>query len=580
MDFNAYSIFLFICGISALFISLFILRKVNDTVKSYAYLTIGIAIWAIAYALELSFSDLEPILFLLKIEYLGIALLPPLWVYFILKFVGKKDLLSTRNIILLFFPGCVTLFGMWTNEFHHLHYKTYTIDYSGKIPLFAFEPGVLYILHTIYFYLLLFAGLVILLKKFMNADKVYKRQNVIIILGTFIPWFVNVLYLLGFRPMNHIDLTPFAFILTSTLIGIGLVQFRLFDIIPVARDKIFEEMQDGVIVLDTQDRIVDLNSKMKSIVQDHLNKTLEIGEAFGKFFNKEYILLSLVSNKENGKYEWNVLRKTYDIKVSALFDKSSIFSGSVLLFREVTDRKIVEDKLKSQTIELQQLNDLKNKLFSIIAHDLRNPILSLKEIMNLLNEGVITEDELKNYLPIISKNITSTSSLLENLLNWSRSQLKGERIHATSFDIKTATVIQVQLLERAALKKKIHIQNNVSGEHMVYADRDMVELVIRNLLNNAIKYCKENDRIEINSCKENNRVKICIKDTGIGIAEENINQLFGMNNFSTSGTNNETGTGLGLLLCREFIEKNKGIIWVESKLGLGSEFCFTLPIEG
>jgi signal transduction histidine kinase len=351
----------------------------------------------------------------------------------------------------------------------------------------------------------------------------------------------------------------------------------LFDIIPVARDKIFEEMQDGVIVLDAQDRIVDINSKMKTIIQDHLNKNLKIGDSFIQYFEKEYSLISLVSNKENGKYEWNLISKTFDIKVSALFDKSTIFSGTVLLFREVTDRKVVENKLKSQTLELQQLNDLKNKLFSIISHDLRNPILSLKEIMNLLNDGVISEDELKNYLPIITKNITSTSSLLENLLNWSRSQLKGERIHAKEFNIRIASLVQIQLLERSALDKKIRIENNISEDQMVYADRDMIELVIRNLLSNAIKYCNENDNIEMTSCLQNDVVKICIKDTGVGIAEENLNNLFGMNNFSTIGTKKESGTGLGLLLCREFIEKNNGSIWVESTQGVRSEFCFTIP---
>lgn len=577
MDFNSYSIFLLICGVSALLISFLILRKVSDTVKSYAYLTIGIAVWSIFYALELSSSNLEHILLFLKFEYLGIALLPPLWVYFILKFIGRNDMLSLRNRVLLFGPGFVTLFGMWTNEFHHLHYASYYVDFSNEIPLFVFEEGILYLLHTIYFYALLILGLYLLIRKFVNADKVYQKQNLIIVLGTLIPWFVNILYLLGIRPLNHIDLTPFAFILTSTLIGIGLVQFRLFDLIPVARDKIFEEMQDGVIVLDRDDRIVDFNNKMQKIMQENLHKTLVIGESINYYFANELLLISIISNKDNGKYEWSNITKTYDIKITPLFEKQTAFSGTILLCREITDRKIVENKLKLQAEELEKSNELKNKLFSIIAHDLRNPILSLKEIMNLFNEGVISEEEIRSYLPLISKNIKNTSSLLENLLIWSRSQLKGERIHPTSFNIRLATILQIQILESSANEKGIQIDNKIKEDQHVFADRDMIELVIRNLLSNAIKYCRQGDKITICSSIEQNDVKICIIDTGVGIASENISKLFGMSNYTTVGTNKEEGTGLGLLMCREFVEKNKGIIWVESEIGKGSKFCFTVP---
>lgn len=578
MQFNNYSVFLLICGIAALIISTLIFRRVSNTVRSYGLLTFGVSIWSIFYSFELSSNSLDQILFYLKLEYIGISLLPALWILFILKFVGREDLLNNRNTFLIYLPGIITLLGVWTNEYHHLHYKEYSVDYTHEFPLFKFEPGIMYIIHTVYFYILLFAGLIIQLRKFINADLVYRKQNAIIVLGTLIPWIFNIVYLLGYRPMEHLDLTPYAFIMTTILIGIGLIRFKLFDIIPVARDKVIEVMQDGVIVLDAKNRIVDINAKMKEIIQENYSKQIKLGDNFEKYFHSETILLQLIKTQSNSEYEWNVNQKTFDIKLSPLLDNGTAFNGVILLYREVSDRKSVENKLMQQTEELLSTNELKNKLFSIVSHDLRNPILSLNEIVNLFNEGVISDEEIKSYMPLISKNIKNTSALLENLLHWSRSQLKGERIQKNNFNLRIAALLQTSILEPLANEKKIKIENSIDENIIVNADRDMIELVFRNLISNAIKYCYESGTISISSSIEDKHAKVCIRDTGIGIAEENLQKLFGLNNFTTPGTNKELGTGLGLLLCREFVTKNGGKIWVESKLNEGSKFCFTLPL--
>jgi signal transduction histidine kinase len=578
MQFNNYSVFLLICGVAALIISTLIFRKVSNTVRSYGLLTLGVAIWSIFYSFELSSSSLEQILFFLKLEYIGISLLPALWIIFVLKFVGREALLNKKNTFLIFLPGIITLIGVWTNEYHHLHYISFGVDYTNQFPLFEFKPGLLYIFHTVYFYTLLFVGLLIQLIKFINADSVYRRQNVIIVLGTLIPMIFNITYLMGYRPMEHLDLTPYAFILTTMLIGIGLIRFKLFDIIPIARDKVIEVMQDGVLVLDTQNRIIDLNTKMKQIINENYSKAINLGDSFEQYFHSEAILIQLIKNQKNSEYEWSVNQKTFDIKLSPLLENGISFNGVILLFSEVSDRKAVENKLMQQTEELLITNELKNKLFSIVSHDLRNPILSLNEIVNLFNEGVITDDDIKSYMPLISKNIKNTSALLENLLHWSRSQLKGERIQKNNFNLRIAALLQVSILESLANEKNIKIENTIDETQVVYADRDMIELVFRNLISNAIKYCNNGGNISITSIIEEQEIQVCVKDTGIGIAEENLQKLFGLNNFSTLGTNKELGTGLGLLLCREFVHKNGGEIWVESKLNEGSKFCFTIPI--
>ncbi len=579
MNFNDFSAILLVSGIAALIMAVIIYRRNGDAVKQFAYITFFIAIWSIAYAFELSSPNYKEMVFWLRIEYIGVAFLPAMWIQFIIKFIGKPHWLTLPRNILLYIIPTITFIAINTNEYHHLYYNQISVDNLGPFPLLAIEVGSLYIIHTIFFYLNLVVGLYLLLNKFLKADKVYRKQNYVIVLGTLIPWFVNILYLIGFRPYSHIDLTPYAFLTTCLVIGFGLLQLRLFDIIPVARDKIIEDLSEGILVLDTQNRVVDFNKKLKTILAVDFKKTIQIGDIYFSIFNEYAELAEKVKNRDVFTNEIIVNDKCYEIIVTPLFDKTTIYSGVILIHRDITDRKNSEELLKKQSEELSNLNHLKDKMFSIIAHDLRGPIMNLKEIMSLFDQKLISDEELKTHLPVINTEIKTTSSLLENLLYWSRTQLKGERINPDYLNLKLISIVQLNLLDSQLKDKKLIINNNIAENVIVYADKNMIELVIRNLLSNAIKYCNPGDQITLSAKLDYDKYVVEIEDTGIGIEEKNISKLFGMNNFSTVGTNSERGTGIGLLLCKEFVEKNKGTIWVRSELGKGSVFGFTLPIN-
>lgn len=579
MNFNDFSLSLLICGIAAIATSIIIFKRSGDAVKQFSYLTFGIAIWSIAYSFELASKTYDQMMFWLRLEYIGVAFLPAMWVQFILKFIGKSHWLKMWTNALLYIIPSLTFIAVWTNDFHHLHYLNVDIDYSGPFPLLALEVGPWYIVHTIFFYVALLSGLILLIRKFFKADKVYRRQNYIIILGALIPWLINILYLFDYRPYGHIDLTPYAFITTCLVISFGLLQFKLFDIIPIARDKIIEELSEGIVVLDNLNRVVDINSQIKIISKSELNKNLEIGDDFLKLFKNHESVVEKVKERIQSILTVEINHNYFEITITPLFDKTSIYSGVILIFRNITPRIQSELLLKKQSDELVELNQLKDKMFSIISHDLRGPIMNLKEIMSFFDQKLITENELRQHLPIISTEIKSTSSLLENLLYWSRTQLKGERINPDYINLRLISLVQVNLLMNQSIEKGLSIINNIPENSVVYADKNMIELVIRNLVSNAIKYCNRGDTITLNGRQDFNSFLVEIIDSGIGISKENISKLFGVNNFSTMGTNSERGTGIGLHLCKEFIEKNKGEIWVKSELGKGSTFGFRLPLR-
>ncbi|QKG79586.1 tetratricopeptide repeat-containing sensor histidine kinase [Tenuifilum thalassicum] len=236
------------------------------------------------------------------------------------------------------------------------------------------------------------------------------------------------------------------------------------------------------------------------------------------------------------------------------------------------------DALSRQADELRELNALKDKLFSIIAHDLRSPLFSLITMLNIAREGHFTAENFRQILDELSVNVNHTTALLENLLTWAKNQMHGTKVNPINFEVNELVESKIQLLHDAAETKEIKLINSIPHGTFVFADKDMTDIVIRNLISNAIKFCSSGDKINVWSFTGGSVVTICVEDTGLGMTEDIKNKLFGTQISSTPGTNNEKGTGLGLILCKEFVEMNGGEIWAESEPGKGSKFYFTLPV--
>jgi len=263
--------------------------------------------------------------------------------------------------------------------------------------------------------------------------------------------------------------------------------------------------------------------------------------------------------------------KNYDNKIVGII-------GCII---NIQARKMAERKLEEYADELKKINSSKDKFFSIIAHDLKNPFITLLGLTEALLEDYyeMKDEEILEYISQLRKTSKSAYQLLENLLQWSRSQTGRLKIEPSKFDIYTIIEEILTLTSTASLSKKITVQNLVPANLHVFADREMIKTVIRNLLTNAIKFTNEEGLVSLSSEIGDVQVKIVIEDNGIGIEESLLSNIFSLDrNYSTPGTKNEDGTGLGLILCKEFIEKNNGNIWVESKQGKGSKFIFTLPI--
>lgn len=239
---------------------------------------------------------------------------------------------------------------------------------------------------------------------------------------------------------------------------------------------------------------------------------------------------------------------------------------------------------EKQMQELKILNNTKDKFFNIIAHDLRNPfsgILTLTDVIEskLLKDKKEEIPELLQCNQIIKTAAKSAYGLLENLMQWAKSQTGELNVYCSNISIKEIIVEAISVINGNAFLKNITIENNAIENDLVYADEQLVKTILRNLLTNAVKFTHHSGKIIVTASKRDDFLEISIQDTGIGIEPENIGKIFRIDSkFSKPGTDKEKGTGLGLILCKEFVEKLGGSIWVKSEIKKGSTFTFALPL--
>jgi signal transduction histidine kinase len=271
--------------------------------------------------------------------------------------------------------------------------------------------------------------------------------------------------------------------------------------------------------------------------------------------------------RENTGYQLLLLKKNRELhRINLAIEKQKT---------EIAEKATL---LEEQKVQLENLNSFKVKLFSIISHDLKGPMYALRNLFREMQQNNLPAKQVKIMLPDVVTDLNNTTGLMENLLHWAKSQMQMSSIVPQQFDITEAFDDVLRPLRLSALTKNIEMKNELVENSFVVADKDMICLVFRNLISNAIKFTRKNGTITITSRQEKHHLEVSVHDNGVGISQEQMSRLF--NEFySNNGTADESGTGLGLMLCKEFITKNGGTIQVRSEKDKGSIFSFTVPLD-
>ncbi len=291
--------------------------------------------------------------------------------------------------------------------------------------------------------------------------------------------------------------------------------------------------------------------------------------------------------KFEGNYRGVLAIKDYDNPVAYSDEDMQILQFVSEQIIKVLDKKYADKRLQDTIRELSKskkeleiINNNKDRFFSIIAHDLRAPFNTLLGVTEMIsgNLDTMSQEEIKETASIMTSSTNNLFKLIENLLNWSRLQMGAFQINPKVLSITSIILEVLEVVKYLAEEKNIHIENNIT-DTSVYADAECFKTVTRNLLNNAIKFTARGGKIILSSVENDSYAHISVQDTGVGMSAEVVANLFNITSkTSTTGTENEKGTGLGLILCKDLMEKNNGTISVESELGKGSKFTFTLPI--
>ncbi|HEX3010273.1 MAG TPA: PAS domain S-box protein [Bacteroidales bacterium] len=294
----------------------------------------------------------------------------------------------------------------------------------------------------------------------------------------------------------------------------------------------------------------------------------------GETKSSEVRLIETELLHKNGTSVW------VEIKASFIFDENNQPVGILGVTRDIRDRKLAENKLLSKNAELNEANAQKDKFFSIIAHDLKSPFGHILNFSSLLSDHYdqYSDEKRKQFISLISKSSQQIYLLLENLLDWARSQGRKIDYFPQNISLQKLVTDVSELLSNSAYSKNIEIVNRIPPDTRLVADEYMLKTILRNLIGNAIKFTHDGGEVKVETTKDTKAQSISITDTGVGMEQSLINSIFSLDlNITKAGTKGEKGTGLGLLLCKEFVEIHGGKINIESVPGKGSTITFTIP---
>jgi len=295
-------------------------------------------------------------------------------------------------------------------------------------------------------------------------------------------------------------------------------------------------------------------------------------------------LLDIIENKANGGSQYRHRHKNGSWVYLEAYGTNQLdnpkINSVVLNVRDITERKNAEQTIKENETRLRELNATKDRFFSIIGHDLKSPFNSVVGFSNIIAEHVKNQDYegIEKYATIIQESARRAMNLLTNLLQWSRTQTGKIEFNPEYIELLSIINEVLELSNDTARQKSIHIERKLSHTIPVYADKAMISTILRNLISNSVKFTNTGGRINISIDQKEKQLIVSVADNGVGIKKEDIDKLFRIDySYTTVGTNRETGSGLGLLLCKDFIELHGGKIWIESEIGKGSTISFSIP---
>ncbi len=551
--------------------------------KSIVWTMAAASFYAIGYAFEVLGSTLGEVKLALQIEYIGIPFVSTLWLLQIIQLAHIGAQYRKLLTLSLFVVPTLVFIVHLTNDWHGLYFTQYEPNENGTIPLYDTVKGPWYTVHGLYSYLVMFLGMALFIPMYIQALPNVRKQIVILFLGAIAPMLFNMALWFGVT----VDLTPFGFAITGITYAWGVLRFNLLRLTPLALAKVFETIGDGVVLLDSDDRIVNYNKAAEAVLPE-LSFMQKQATAASEVLSAKPELVARLREASSGDERFPIEtqeangRQYYNCSLSFLYDSTNEPIGKLLILSDITELKENEARLRENARQLSELNAFKDKLFTVVAHDIRDPIALLVSLTELLGDEIAVADSGQAELVReLRAQVQNTFHLVDNLLDWYRSQKGKVSFRPISWNLRQVVRQAMSLAGKRASMKRIGMMERIDEKLSVFADKEMLELILRNLLSNAIKYTGIGGNIEIEAVPGQASVTVSIRDNGVGMDEATMELLRTEEPFFKLPVfEDESGdTRFGLVLTREFVRIHGGRLWFESAPGAGTTFSFTLPIS-
>ncbi|CAG0992329.1 two-component system, sensor histidine kinase [Anaerolineae bacterium] len=583
MDFTPYSLPLMLAaGVSLWLAGIVWRRRPGPGVYPFVILMLAVVWWSVFYALELSASSASAKLLLAGLQYVGITIVPPAWLLFVLQYTGNERTAFLKYWrLLLIEPILITVLAA-TNPLHTLFYSGYTLLPQGTFTLLKVKGGTFYWVNPVYAYVLLFVATVILVRAMIRSPQIYRDQAFALLIAVLAPWIANFMYLSGVSPFPGLDLTPFAFTITGLATGWGLIRFRLLDIVPVARDKIVETMSDAVFVLDAQSRIVDINPAALNLLKADAGKV--IGTLAQETFAPYASLIEPLKGMTEGRTEVTVPgtpKRYYEVLVSPLRNADGRLSGRTFVLHEITSLKEINLALSEARDQAQESSRLKSEFLSTMSHELRTPLNAIIGFLGIVQQQANLDEKNAHRINRARSNSERLLQLINNILDIGR--IESQRIEVISTPIVIRPFIHkiCAQVEPLAEEKKLSFQSEISPQvpETIMGDEDLLTKIITNLLGNAFKFTDKGS-VRLNIQRDQDFWTITVQDTGIGIAPHMRELIFErFRQVDASAARRYGGSGLGLSIVSSLCQEMGGTISVDGELNEGSTFTVRLPLR-
>jgi PAS domain S-box-containing protein len=567
-------------------------RRSAASIASLLAVLAGAVWWSVCSALELSAGDLAGRETWGDLKYVGVVLLPPAYLAFVLQCSGHTRWPRWAGPALAVEPLAVLL--LLASASTHDLVRFYPPDATAATTQAA-EAGPLFWPHLLYNNALIWTGTALLVVTLSRKSRLYRGQSLLLLGAVLLPIILNLLFNLRIEPFRQVDLTPFAFVLSTAVLVWGVYQLSLLDLRPVARSQIFRTISDPVLVLDPDGRVLDANPAAGRLAGRPLTEV--VGQPVGQLLPtwSATVAAAMAAGAEHATEEVTRDGRIYDLAISALPERQRQAGGHLVVARDVTDRRQVEERLcaalnaelvaadrlavaldreRAAAEHLRTLDELKSGFLQAVSHDLRTPLASVLGISLTLQRGrgLLGPDDTDDLLGRLAANARRLDRILTGLLDLDKLDRGIVELRREPVDLAS---LVAGVVSEAADELGTHPVSLDLLPIQVLADAAKVERVVENLLANAARHTDPGTPIWVRVGPLDRGALLCVDDAGPGIPAEQRESIF--RPFQRGGATYAPGSGVGLALVAQIASLHDGQAWVEDRAGGGASFRVLLP---